>query len=51
MKLDIKKLLLYIFITLVIGVFPSIFVFKDMNIYDTLNKPFLSPNKFVFPFA
>lgn len=50
-KLDIKKLIFYILITYLIGVLPSIFVFKSMSIYNTLNKPPLSPPSVVFPIA
>ena len=36
-NLDIKKLLFYIITTILIGTIPSIFVFKSMNIYNSLN--------------
>lgn len=49
MKTNIKKLLFYIIITLVIGSLPSIFVFKSMNNYSILNKPPLSPPSIIFP--
>lgn len=48
-NLDIKKLLFYIIITILIGVIPSIFVFKSMNVYNSLNRPPLSPPSIVFP--
>ncbi len=51
MKIDYKKLFLYIIITILIGVFPSIFVFKNMQDYAQLNKPPLSPPGIVFPIA
>ena len=47
-KIDIKKLIFYIFITLLIGGLPSIFVIKN-DTYDTLNKPPLSPPPILFP--
>lgn len=50
-KLDIKKLIFYILITYLISVLPSIFVFKSMSTYNTLNKPPLSPPSVVFPIA
>ncbi len=43
-----KELFFYIIITLVIGAVPSIFVYTN-NIYDTLNKPPLSPPGILFP--
>lgn len=48
-NIDYKKLFKYIIITILIGVIPSIFVFKSMSIYSTLNKPPLSPPSFIFP--
>lgn len=48
MKINIKKLLFYIVITLLIGSLPSIFVIKN-NVYETLNKPPLSPPGILFP--
>ena len=48
MKIDYKKLLFYIGITLLIGGIPSIFVITN-NVYDKLNKPPLSPPGVVFP--
>lgn len=50
-NLDIKKLLFYIITTILIGVIPSIFVFKSMNIYNSLNRPPLSPPSIVFTIA
>lgn len=50
-NLDIKKLLFYIITTILIGTIPSIFVFKSMNIYNSLNRPPLSPPFIVFPIA
>ena len=50
-KLDIKKLLFYIITTILIGTIPSIFVFKSMNVYNSLNRPPLSPPSIVFPIA
>ena len=48
MKINFKKLFLYIGITLLIGGIPSIFVMTN-NVYDKLNKPVLSPPGFLFP--
>lgn len=48
-NLDIKKLLFYIITTILIGVIPSIFVFKSMNVYNSLNRPPFSPSSIVFP--
>ena len=50
-NIDLKKLLFYIFITILIGVLPSIFVFKDMSFYKLLDKPPLSPPSILFPIA
>ena len=50
-NLDIKKLLFYIITTILIGTIPSIFVFKSMNVYNSLNRPPLSPPPIVFPIA
>lgn len=50
-NLDIKKLLFYIITTILIGTIPSIFVFKSINIYNSLNRPPLSPPSIVFPIA
>lgn len=50
-KIDFKKLFFYIFITILIGVLPSVFVFKNMDTYNLLNKPALSPPSIVFPIA
>lgn len=50
-KIDFKKLFFYIFITILIGALPSVFVFKNMDTYNLLNKPALSPPSIVFPIA
>ena len=47
-KIDIKKLLFYIIITVAIGSLPAIFV-KTNEVYKTLNKPPLSPPGILFP--
>ena len=47
-KIDIKKLLFYVIITLVIGSLPALFV-KTNTVYKTLNKPPLSPPGILFP--
>ena len=43
-----KELFFYIIITLVIGAVPSIFVYTN-NVYNTLDKPPLSPPGILFP--
>ncbi len=50
-NIDYKKLFKYIIITILIGTIPSIFVFKNMDVYNTLNRPPLSPPGFIFPIA
>ena len=50
-NLDIKKLLFYIITNIFIGTIPSIFAFKCINIYNSLNRPPLSPPSIVFPIA
>lgn len=50
-NINLKKLIFYIVITILIGALPSVFVFKDMSIYNELNKPPLSPPSIVFPIA
>lgn len=47
--MNIKKILFYIFITFIIGNFFTIFIMDSFQIYNTIDKPFLSPNKIVFP--
>lgn len=47
-KINIKELLFYIFITLIIGSVPSVFIISN-NVYETLNKPPLSPPGVLFP--
>lgn len=47
--MNIKKLISYIVITLLIGSFFTLFIMDSFNIYNTIDKPFLSPNKIVFP--
>lgn len=48
-NIDFKKLFKYIFITLLIGGVPSIFVYRNIESYKLLNKPPLSPPSIVFP--
>lgn len=48
-NIDFKKLFFYIIITILIGTLPSIFIFKNMNVYGQLNKPPFSPPSIVFP--
>ena len=47
-KIDIKKLIFYILITLLIGSLPSVVMINN-NTYNTLNKPPLSPPGILFP--
>lgn len=47
-KIDIKKLIFYIGITLLIGSLPSFFI-KIGETYKSLNRPPLSPPGIVFP--
>ena len=47
-KIDIKKLLFYIIITVLIGSLPSFFI-KISDVYKELNKPLLSPPGVIFP--
>ncbi len=48
-NINFKKLFIYIFITLLIGVIPSIFVYNNIDKYELLNKPLLSPPSIIFP--
>lgn len=48
-NIDYKKLFKYIILTILVGTIPSIFTFKSMSMYSTLNKPPLSPPGFIFP--
>ncbi|MBQ1496267.1 MAG: tryptophan-rich sensory protein [Bacilli bacterium] len=45
---DIKKLVFYIFITIIIGSLPALFI-KFSDTYNYLNKPPLAPSGIVFP--
>lgn len=47
-KIDLKKLIFYIGITLLIGSLPSFFI-KISDTYKSLNKPPLSPPGIIFP--
>lgn len=47
--MNIKKLIIYIVVTIFIGSFFTLFIMNSFNIYDTITKPFLSPSKIVFP--
>lgn len=47
--MNIKKIISYIVITLLVGSFFILFIMDSFNIYNTMDKPFLSPNKIVFP--
>ena len=47
-KNDIKELLFYIFITLIIGSIPSVFIIGN-DMYKSIEKPPLSPPAIVFP--
>lgn len=47
--MNIKKIISYIVINLLVGSFFTLFIMDSFNIYNTIDKPFLSPNKIVFP--
>lgn len=47
--MNIKKIISYIVITLLVGSFFTLVIMDSFNIYNTIDKPFLSPNKIVFP--
>ena len=49
MKIDIKKLVFYILITIGIGSLPALFV--DFNKYKDILKPPFSPPGFIFPIS
>ena len=46
--MNYKSLIFYVLMTLIIGISPSIFVYSN-DIYETINKPLLSPPGIVFP--
>ena len=48
MKIDIKKVIFYIGITVLIGSIPSFFI-KIGDVYRSLNRPPLSPPGIIFP--
>lgn len=48
MKNKTNSLLYCILITIIIGSIPSIFIINN-DVYESLNKPYLSPNGIVFP--
>ena len=48
MKIDFKKLLFYIGITVLIGSLPSFFI-KIGDTYKSINRPPLSPPGVIFP--
>ncbi len=50
-NLNIKKLLIFIVVTIVIGSFFAFFLMDDMKAYDSMDKPALSPPPIVFPIA
>lgn len=47
-KIDLKKLIFYVLITLIIGSIPSLFIHIN-KVYSSLNKPPLSPPGILFP--
>lgn len=49
MKINLKKIIIIIILTILIGSFFSFFV--SMDIYNVLKKPNLSPPSYVFPIA
>ena len=48
-NIDFKKLFFYVFITILIGALPSVFVYGNMDVYNTLNKPAFSPPSILCP--
>lgn len=50
-NLNIKKLLIFIVVTIVIGSFFAFFLMDEMKAYDSMDKPALSPPTIVFPIA
>lgn len=48
-NVNVKKLIFYLLITLVIGSLPSLFIYGSIGSYDSLNKPLLSPPSIIFP--
>ena len=49
MKEKLKTYIISIVIPLIVGGLSAMFTFSNMNIYDEINKPFLSPPGVVFP--
>ena len=47
--MNIKRLIYYVLGTIIAGSFFSIFIMDCFNIYQELNKPFLSPPGILFP--
>ena len=49
LKEKLKTYIISIVIPLIVGGLSAMFTFSNMNIYDEINKPFLSPPGVVFP--
>lgn len=47
--MKIKKLLTYIFVTIIIGSFFTLFIMNSFDYYDEIIKPIFSPPDIVFP--
>ena len=47
--MNLKKLISYILITILIGSFFTLFIMNSFEIYQEINKPILSPPSIVFP--
>ncbi len=51
MKINFKKLLMYLGITLGVGALAAFFTMNSMDIYSQIEKPMFSPPSIVFPIA
>ena len=49
LKLNIKKFLVSLAIPLLVGGLSAFIIRNDINIYDSVNNPPLSPPRLVFP--
>ncbi len=51
MKINFKKLFMYLGITLGVGALAAFFTMNSMDIYSQINRPALAPPSIVFPIA
>ena len=51
MKINFKKLLMYLGITLGVGALAAFFTMNSMDIYSKINRPALAPPSILFPIA